>query len=176
MTSHAEALWRAEHDRAPIAPLTETDPSLTVADAYAIQTINVERRLAAGACVIGRKVGLTSKPMQEMLGVDEPDYGVLRRRHARGGRRRVRPRARCCSRASRPRSRSSSPATWPDPASSAAAAATAVAGALPALEIIDSRVADWRIKLVDTVADNASCGRVVLGGPGDAGGRIRPAR
>jgi 2-keto-4-pentenoate hydratase len=73
----ADALWRAEVDRAPIAPITEGRPNLTVEDAYVIQTANIERRVAAGAVVRGRKVGLTSEPMQRLLGVNEPDSGVL---------------------------------------------------------------------------------------------------
>ena len=73
----ADALWGAEVERAPIAPITEGRPDLTVEDAYAIQTVNVERRVASGAVVRGRKVGLTSEPMQRLLGVNEPDFGVL---------------------------------------------------------------------------------------------------
>lgn len=161
--AHATALWAAERDRAPVAPLTETDPELAVADAYAIQAANITRRVQAGARVLGRKVGLTSRPMQQMLGVDQPDYGVLlddmfveegddvdlatliqprveaeiaflMERDLRG------------------------------PGVTTAQVAAAVAGAMPALEIIDSRIADWRIRLVDTIADNASSARVVVGG------------
>jgi 2-oxopent-4-enoate hydratase len=159
----AGALRAAERDRVPIAPLTEADPRLAVADAYAIQAHNIAGRVESGARVLGRKVGLTSRPMQEMLGVDEPDYGALLddmfieegddvdlstliqprveaeiafllERDLRG------------------------------PGVTTAQVAGAVAGAMPALEIIDSRIADWRIRLVDTIADNASSARVVLGG------------
>ena len=73
----ATELWEADRTAVPIAPLTERHPELVLADAYAIQTINIERRVAEGQRVIGRKVGLTSKPMQRLLGVDEPDFGVL---------------------------------------------------------------------------------------------------
>jgi 2-keto-4-pentenoate hydratase len=73
----ADALWQAETSRQPIEPLTEQHDDLVVEDAYAIQAINVRRKMDAGARVIGRKVGLTSKPMQQLLGVKEPDYGVL---------------------------------------------------------------------------------------------------
>src|SRR5688572_14288548 len=77
LARHAAALRAAEVSRRPIGPLTEADPGLTIEDAYAIQTINIERRADAGATIRGRKVGLTSRPMQEMLGVSEPDFGVI---------------------------------------------------------------------------------------------------
>src|SRR6266568_1612898 len=73
----AGRLWRAEHDRVAIDPISELWPDLTVDDAYAIQTRNVQRRRAAGRVIRGRKVGLTSRPMQEFLRVFEPTFGVL---------------------------------------------------------------------------------------------------
>jgi 2-keto-4-pentenoate hydratase len=73
----ADELWQAEHTGVPAEPLTKRHPSLEIEDAYAIQSINIDRHVAQGARVCGRKVGLTSLPMQELLGVDEPDYGVL---------------------------------------------------------------------------------------------------
>ena len=76
-TTAAELLWAAERDLAPIGPLTETFPGIDVVDAYEIQLGNIRRRLAAGARVRGHKVGLSSPVMQQMMGVDEPDYGHL---------------------------------------------------------------------------------------------------
>ncbi|MGH7340899.1 MAG: 2-keto-4-pentenoate hydratase, partial [Candidatus Rokuibacteriota bacterium] len=73
----AAALATAERDRAPIDPLTQEWSELDVVDAYEIQLINARERLAAGEVVRGHKVGLTSRAMQQMLGVDEPDYGHL---------------------------------------------------------------------------------------------------
>jgi 2-keto-4-pentenoate hydratase len=73
----ADRLWRAEVARVPIAPLTDEWADLTIEDAYAIQGHNIERRVAAGTVVRGRKVGLTSRAMQALLGVDEPDFGAL---------------------------------------------------------------------------------------------------
>ena len=73
----ADELWSADRHAKPIAALTDRYPDLDVEDAYAIQTINIDRRIAAGERVIGRKVGLTSAPMQQLLGVSEPDFGVL---------------------------------------------------------------------------------------------------
>ena len=73
----ADELWEADRTAKPVSPLTERYPSLVVEDAYAIQTINIDRRVGDGQRIIGRKVGLTSAPMQKLLGVDEPDFGVL---------------------------------------------------------------------------------------------------
>jgi 2-keto-4-pentenoate hydratase len=159
----AAALRQAERQRRAIAPLTETDPGLTLEDAYQIQTINVEARLAEGGRIAGRKVGLTSKPMQEMLGVSEPDFGaLLDDMFVEEGEdvmldALLQPRIEAEIAFLMGRELTGPGVTSTD-------ALVAVAGALPALEIIDSRVADWKIKLIDTVADNASCGRVVVGG------------
>ena len=161
----ADELWDADRTAKPVAPLTERYPDLVLEDAYAIQTINIDRRVAAGQRVIGRKVGLTSAPMQKLLGVDEPDFGVLtdemfvedgdlidaRRAGAAAGRGRAGLRH--------------GAATSPGPGVTTAARPGAPSpGVLPAVEIVDSRVADWKIKLVDTVADNASSGLLVVGG------------
>jgi len=161
--AHADALREAERTRVAIPPLTQTDPSLTAADAYAIQTINFERKLADGGRLLGRKVGLTSKPMQEMLGVDEPDFGVLTDDMFVEEGDDV-----DLGTLLQPRIEAEIAFLLADdlagPGVTTAHAERAVAGALPALEIIDSRIADWKITLADTIADNASCGRVVLGG------------
>ena len=159
----ADALWQAETARVPIDPLTDTYPDLVIDDAYAIQAINVQRRVDGGARVIGRKVGLTSKPMQQALGVDEPDYGVLLDdMYAEEGD------AIDLSRLIQPRIEAEVAFVLDrdltGPGVTAAKALQAIAGVLPALEIVDSRVVDWRIKLIDTVADNASCGMLTVGG------------
>ena len=73
----AADLAQAERSRVAIAPLTTGNPEIDVVDAYEIQLINIRQRVAEGARVIGHKVGLSSKAMQEMMGVDEPDYGHL---------------------------------------------------------------------------------------------------
>jgi 2-keto-4-pentenoate hydratase len=159
----AAALWEADQQRRPIPPLSEGNPDLTVEDAYAIQTINVERRLAAGARRLGSKVGLSAKAMQQLLGVDEPDFGaLLDDMFVEEGD--------PISLATMLQPRIEAEIGFvlehdlAGPGVTTTAALRAIAGALPALEIVDSRVADWKIKLVDTVADNASCGKLVLGG------------
>src|SRR6201998_3855972 len=73
----AADLAQAERSREPIAPLTGAYPDIDVVDAYEIQLINIRQRVAEGARILGHKVGLSSKAMQQMMGVDEPDYGHL---------------------------------------------------------------------------------------------------
>ena len=167
MIDFAERLWKAEVDREPIEPITDTSANLTVADAYAIQTHNIERRVSAGGVVRGRKIGLTSRAMQQLLDVDEPDFGVLLDdMFVEDGDEipldtLVQPRVEA--------EMAFVMATdLAGPGVTTADALTAIGGVLPAIEVVDSRIADWRIRLVDTVADNASSGRVVLGG------RLRP--
>jgi 2-oxopent-4-enoate hydratase len=159
----ADGLWQADQTATPVAPLTDRHADLDLDDAYAVQTINIDRRTAAGERVIGRKVGLTSKPMQEMLGVDEPDFGVLTDRMIiEDGDlipldRLVQPRVEAELAFVMERDLAG-------PGVTTGGALAAIAGALPSVEVVDSRVADWKIKLVDTVADNASSGLLVLGG------------
>lgn len=73
----ADQLWQADQTAVPIPPLTDQHPDLSIEDAYKIQSVNIDRRIQNGERICGRKIGLTSRPMQEMLRVDEPDYGVL---------------------------------------------------------------------------------------------------
>jgi 2-oxopent-4-enoate hydratase len=159
----ADELYQAVADRRPVEPLTARAPDLTLEDAYAIQTKVIDRRVQAGARVIGRKIGLTSKPMQQMLGVAEPDFGVLLDdmfvedgdEIPLGSLLQPRVEAELAFVMA---------ADLAGPGVTTAKALTAVAGVLPAVEVVDSRVADWKIKLVDTVADNASSGLLVVGG------------
>jgi 2-oxopent-4-enoate hydratase len=159
----AERLWQAELARVPIEPPTDTYPDLTAQDGYAIQTANVERRIAAGRLVRGRKVGLTSRMMQQLLGVDEPTFGVLfddmfvEDGTALDVGRLLQPRVEAEIAFVLTRDLAGPGVTTAD-------VLTATAGVVPAIEVLDSRIARWRIRLADTVADNASCGRLVIGG------------
>jgi 2-keto-4-pentenoate hydratase len=159
----ADELWQADQTSVPIAPLTDRHPDLGIEDAYAIQSHNIERRITAGAQMRGRKVGLTSLPMQRLLGVDEPDYGVIVDDMLIEDGDPIE-----LSRLVQPRVEAEMAFVMDrdlaGPGVTAATALAAIAGVLPAVEIVDSRVADWKIKLVDTVADNASSGLLVLGG------------
>jgi len=159
----AHALHKAEHDRAPIAPLTDTYPDMDIADAYAVQLEGVRERLEAhGGRIIGWKVGLTSKAMQQMLGVDQPDFG-----HLLEGMRLDEGTGIVVSELIWPRAEPEIAfqlkADLKGPGVTAEQVVAATEYLIPALEVIDSRVKDWKIKLCDTIADNASCGRFVLG-------------
>jgi 2-keto-4-pentenoate hydratase len=158
----AAKLYTARRERRPIPPLAEVDAALTPADAYAIQGQLVELLLGDGGTVVGYKLGLTSRPMQELLGVDEPDYGpVLSTMVHDDG-------------ATLPLSDFIQPriegelalvldAPLQGPGVTTIQAARAVGGVVPALELVDSRIEDWRITLVDTIADLASSAAIVLG-------------
>jgi 2-keto-4-pentenoate hydratase len=159
----AEELAAAERECAPVQPLTERLPAMDTVDAYEIQRRNIARRLAAGATIRGHKVGLTSLAMQQMLGVDEPDYGhllddmfVFEGTSIEAGR--------LCAPRVEPEVAFVLDQPLSGPGCSVADVLRATRFLLPAIEVIDSRIADWRIKLADTVADNASSARVVLGG------------
>ena len=159
----AARLWRAEADRVAIDPISQAWPDLTVDDSYVIQTRNVQRRLAAGRVICGRKIGLTSRPMQEFLRVFEPTFGVLLDDMFVDDGDEI-----ALAELIQPRVEAEIAFVMgrdlAGPGVTTSNALTAIGGVLPGLEIGDSRIADWRIQLVDTVADNASSGRLVLGG------------
>ncbi|MGW4089877.1 2-keto-4-pentenoate hydratase [Nocardia sp. NPDC004750] len=161
-TELADELERAERDRVAIDPLIARHPDIDVVDAYEIQLINIRRRLDAGARVVGHKVGLSSKAMQQMMGVDEPDYGHLLAEMevyedvpVEAGRYlfpRVEVEVGFVLGADLP----GAECTEED----VLAATVAYA---PAIELIDSRIKDWNIGLADTISDNASSAGFVLG-------------
>ncbi len=159
----ARDLLRAEAERSPIAPLTATYPEMTVEDAYRVQLEEVAVRLAEGRKVIGKKIGLTSKGMQKLLGVNEPDYGHLFD-HMMVMEGETVPRDDLIY----PRIESEVAFVLKSglrgPGVTVADVYRATEGVMTAFEIVDSRIADWKIKLADTVADNGSSARLVLGG------------
>jgi 2-keto-4-pentenoate hydratase len=159
----ADELWQVGQTGVPVEPLTKRHPELGIEDAYAIQSANIERRVAEGARVAGRKVGLTSRPMQELLGVTEPDYGVLLDDMFVEDGDEI-PMERLLQLRIEAELAFVMERDLAGPGVTAATALTAIAGALPAVEIVDSRVANWQIKLVDTVADNASSALLLVGG------------
>jgi 2-keto-4-pentenoate hydratase len=162
-TGKARALYEARRTRTAIEPFTDADPDLTMADGYAVQSELTRMILDDGDTIVGYKVGLTSEPMQKMIGVDSPDYGpVLGSTVYRSGD------AVSVSRFIQPRLEAEIVFVLGEelsgPAVTILDAARAVAGVAASVEIVDSRFADWRIKLADTVSDLASNGAVVTSG------------
>jgi 2-keto-4-pentenoate hydratase len=158
----ASRLREAEADRAPIDPVTDGRPDLSVDDAYAVQRHNVELRIAAGAVLCGHKVGLTSAASQDLLGVHEPNFGALLDDMVVDEYDELELDALV-----QPRVEAEIAVVLADdlagPGVTSAGALAAIGGVLPAIEVVDSRIKDWRIRIADTVADNASAARVVLG-------------
>jgi 2-keto-4-pentenoate hydratase len=159
----ADALAGAERDRATIPRLTTTYPAIEVADAYEIQRLQIAEKLRHGRTVRGYKAGLSSKAMQRMMGVDEPDYGhLLDDMFVFEGD------SVDASRLCQPRVEFEVAFVLRDALPSrgctAADVLRATAFVSPSIEIIDSRFDGWDITLCDTIADNASSALVVLGG------------
>ncbi|MCU1587981.1 MAG: mhpD [Frankiales bacterium] len=158
----AEVLRTAETSRVAVPPLVQTFPAIDVVDSYEIQLLNIRRRLAAGATVYGHKVGLSSKAMQEMMGVDEPDYGhllsdmVLTEDEPVQASRFLIPRVEVEVGFVLGEDLPGEGCTVQD-------VLRCTDFVAPAIELIDSRIADWKIGLFDTIADNASSCGVALG-------------
>ena len=159
---HGDELYDAFLSGRTVAPLRDRVEGIDVASAYAIQSRMVARRVAAGEHVVGKKIGLTSVAVQQMLGVDEPDFGVLLSGmvHRSGD--------------SIPLASLIAPRAEGEiafvlkhdlvgPGITAIDVLLATDYVVPCFEIVDSRIENWDIKIVDTVADNASCGVFVLG-------------
>ncbi len=155
-------LLDAYRSRKTLAPLSATYPGLSVDDAYAIQQRQRATRLGAGAGLIGFKVGLTSAAMRQQLGVDQPDYGHLFTDMLYAGDEPIPTNAFLQPRAE-PEVALILGRSLRGPRFSIADIVSATAYALPAIEIIDSRITNWQIRLEDTIADNASSGGLILG-------------
>lgn len=146
----------------PVAPLRDGLDPLDVDGAYAVQTINTERWLNAGRRIVGRKIGLTSKAVQTQLGVDQPDFGVLFENMQLGdggvlsAKHVIQPKAEAEIALIMARD-------FYEIDASPASFATAVDCVVPAIEIVDSRIENWKIAFADTVADNGSSAFFVLG-------------
>lgn len=158
----AAALKAAEEERHPCPPIRDYIAQGDVDAAYAVQTINTDLELAKGRRPVGRKIGLTSKVVQQQLGVDQPDYGMLYGDMAYGDGETL-----PISRLLQPKVEGEIALVMAQDltveAPTLADLISSVAYALPALEIVDSRIANWDISLVDTIADNASSGLFALG-------------
>lgn len=158
----AGLLDKARKTRTACPRVSERFEIATLADAYAVQEINTCRALSEGRRLVGRKIGLTSPAVQQQLGVDQPDFGMLfadmaiADGEAIDSRRLIQPKAEGEIAFVLKRD-------LPHPDTSLAQLMSAVDYLLPAIEIVDSAIEDWKITLVDTVADNASSGLFVLG-------------
>ena len=158
----ADRLLAAARDRAPCAPVRDLIGSGDMAAGYAVQQLLTQEALASGRRITGRKIGLTSEAVQRQLGVDQPDFGTLFADMARTETRPIDMAALL-----RPRIEAEVAFILRDGLDRADldldVVRSAVGCTVAALEIVDSRIAGWDITLVDTVADNASCGLYVLG-------------
>ena len=155
------AATEADETCTPVRDVVGTATDIDVG--YAIQQINTDLDIAAGRRVSGRKIGVTSKAVQEQIGVDQPDFGTLFVDMEFGDGIEL-----PSSRLMQPRAEAEVALVLEHDLDkgehSFADIVRATAFALPSIEVVDSRIAGWDIRIVDTVADNASCGLYVLGG------------
>ncbi|NIB42237.1 2-oxopent-4-enoate hydratase [Pseudomaricurvus alkylphenolicus] len=164
ITALGDELYQALCQREAIAPLTERESEITLEDAYYISKHMVDRRVAAGESIVGKKIGVTSKAVQNMLGVHQPDFGYLTDKmvFADGDEMPI------SEQLIQPRAEGEIAFVLKKdlmgPGVTNADVLAATEFVLPCFEIVDSRIQDWKIKIQDTVADNASCGLLVLGG------------
>jgi len=156
-------LIAAEQSRVPIQALTERFTGVSYEDAYAIQLKTFDTYVKGGAVIVGKKIGLTSKAMQDQMNIREPDYGMITDRMV--------------AREGAPIQMSSLilPKIEPElafllkedlkgPGINVANVIEATEGVMPAFEVIDSRYRDWKITVIDSISDNASAGVMILGG------------
>ncbi len=155
-------LWDASERGIPLAPIRERIADGSIEAAYGIQEVNTRRGLESGRRLVGRKIGLTSLAVQKQLGVNQPDYGMLFDDMAVpdgweiSRKQLIQPKVEAEVAFVLDRDLDQERLTIAD-------VIRAIAFALPAIEVVDSRIADWKIGILDTIADNASSGLYVLG-------------
>ncbi|MDR2188626.1 MAG: 2-oxopent-4-enoate hydratase [Azonexus sp.] len=159
---YGDELYEAWLTRRTVPPLLEREPEMTLDDAYGIQLRMIERRVAAGESIVGKKIGVTSKPVQEFLGVFQPDFGQLTSGMVYQEGETI-----DLGKLIQPKAEAELAFVLKDdligPGITAMDVIRATDYVAPCFEIVDSRITDWRIKIQDTVADNASCGVYVIG-------------
>jgi 2-oxopent-4-enoate/cis-2-oxohex-4-enoate hydratase len=161
-----DELYAALRERRTVEPLTARHPGLSIADAYRISLRFLERRQADGQRVVGKKIGVTSKAVQQMLDVHQPDFGFLTdaMRVANGA-------TVSLAQAGLIQPRAEGEIAFVlksdlrGPGVTAEQVLAATDYVVPCFEIVDSRIRDWKIRIQDTIADNASCGIFLLGTP-----------
>ena len=146
-----------------IDPLTDREPAITIEDAYQIQLRMIQRRLDAGETVVGKKIGVTSKVVMDMLKVNQPDFGQMTSGMVFNEGEPIRTDTMIAPRAEAEVAFVLKRDLM-GPGVTAADVLRATDCVMPCFEIVDSRIKDWKIKIQDTVADNASCGVLTLGG------------
>jgi len=158
----SDELYAALRGRKTVTRLIDRHPELTIDDAYAVSLGFLKRRLADGEKVVGKKIGVTSKAVQDMLGVHQPDFGFLTDWMHVTGDIDIDAKALIA-----PRAEAEIAFILKDslngPGVTAADVVAATESIAPCFEIVDSRIEDWKIGIVDTVSDNASCGVYVIG-------------
>ena len=171
--SAADRLFSAHADHQPCAPISDLLGDGEVSDAYAVQNRNTDRWVSGGRRIVGYKIGLTSKSVQSQMGVDQPDFGILFADMAVDEGSEV-----AAGRLIQPRAEAEIAFVLgrdlPNPDTTVAEVLRAIDFAVAAIEIVDSRVADWQIGILDTIADNASSGLYVLGSSPVARGSFDP--
>ena len=160
---YGDELYQALITRQAVDPLTDRESGITIEDAYQIQLRMIQRRVDAGETIVGKKIGVTSKVVMDMLKVNQPDFGqmtsgmVFNEGEAIRADTMIAPKAEAEVAFLLRRD-------LMGPGVTAADVLRATDCVMPCFEIVDSRIKDWKIKIQDTVADNASCGVLTLGG------------
>lgn len=159
----SQQLIHAEKGAQAIGPISAVYSGLTYEDAYAIQLKTFETKVKSGEVIVGRKIGLTSRAMQEQFNIREPDYGtitdkmVFREGEPLSMNRLIAPRI-------EPEIAFLLKDDLKGPGVTVASVLRATEGVMPAFEVIDSRYKDWKITVKDSISDNASSAAIVLGG------------
>lgn len=164
---YGNELYEALKGNFTIEPITNREASITIEDAYAIQDVFIKRRIKDdGVKIIGKKIGVTSKVVMDMLGVHQPDFGYLLSDmiYSDGDEINV------TDKMIQPKAEGEIAFVLKEdlmgPGVTTADVLRATKFVMPCFEIVDSRIKDWKIKVQDTVSDNASCGYIVFGGAG----------
>ena len=160
---YGDELYQALLERKPVDPLTDRESSITIEDAYQIQLRMIQRRLDAGETIVGKKIGVTSKVVMDMLKVNQPDFGQMTSGMVFNEGEAIRADSMIAPKAEAEVAFVLK-SDLRGPGVTAADVLRATDCVMPCFEIVDSRIQDWKIKIQDTVADNASCGVLTLGG------------
>jgi 2-oxopent-4-enoate/cis-2-oxohex-4-enoate hydratase len=159
---YGDELYQALVERKTVAPLTSRETAISIEDAYHIQQRMIGRRMEEGARIVGKKIGVTSKAVMDMLGVHQPDFGYLLDTMIFNEGEAI-PMATLIQPKAEGEIAFLLKRDLTGPGISNADVLRATECVMPCFEIVDSRITDWKIKIQDTVADNASCGVFVLG-------------